>query len=88
MQAIRTWCAIAAAVCCLVAVHAAVRALAAEPGIPLLRRVQTTALAGPPGRLDHLALDPIHHRAGQSTRQVSFPPPCIGTVPLEPHAHS
>ena len=62
MQAIRTWCAIAAAVCCLVAVHAAVRALAAEPGIPLLRRVQTIALAGPPGRLDHLALDPIHHR--------------------------
>jgi hypothetical protein len=27
------------------------------------------------------------HRAGQSTRQVSFPPPAIGSSPDPPHAH-
>src|SRR5712691_2550384 len=30
----------------------------------------------------------IHHRAGQSTRHVSFPPPFMGTVPFPPQAHS
>jgi hypothetical protein len=31
-------------------------------GLAPLRRVQTIRLAGPEGRLDHLALDPVHHR--------------------------
>ena len=38
---------------------------AARPGEPEnapVRRIQTIPLAGPAGRLDHLALDPVHHR--------------------------
>src|SRR5207253_6790382 len=42
-------------------IHPAAPARAADPAAPL-RRVRTISLAGPPGRLDHMALDPVHHR--------------------------
>jgi hypothetical protein len=45
---------------CLLACYIASPARSAEDS--LLKRVQTIPLAGPEGRLDHLALDPVHHR--------------------------
>jgi hypothetical protein len=50
------------AVCCLSAAWGAWSSSAGEPETAPLRRVQTIAVAGPTGRLDHMALDPVHHR--------------------------
>src|SRR6266542_3192527 len=62
MQTIWSWCAIAGATGCLVSVYMATVVRAVEPDATPLQRVQTIALAGPAGRLDHLVLDPVHHR--------------------------
>jgi hypothetical protein len=48
--------------CCLSAAWGALSCRAAEPDNTPLRRVQTIPLAGPTGRLDHMALDTAHHR--------------------------
>jgi hypothetical protein len=58
----RSWCAMTGAACCLAFVYRATPLRAIEPDAAPLRRVQTIPLAGPEGRLDHLALDPVHHR--------------------------
>src|SRR5438034_937446 len=57
MRTIRSWCAIAEATCCLVSGYMATAVGAVEPDAAPLRRVQTIPLAGPVGRLDHLARD-------------------------------
>jgi hypothetical protein len=64
MQTIRIWrrhlCAVGGLVVAVTV--AAMAAHPAEPESAPPRRVQTIALAGPAGRLDHLALDAVHHR--------------------------
>jgi DNA-binding beta-propeller fold protein YncE len=62
MRTIRSVCVIAGAACCLISIRLATPLRAAEPGTPPLKRIHTISLAGPEGRLDHLALDPVHHR--------------------------
>src|SRR5437870_2914842 len=50
------------AACSLAGIRADALLSAAMPGAAPLRRVQTIPLPGPAGRLDHLALDAVHHR--------------------------
>ena len=65
MQTLRIiWSRILGAASGLIAVVAAASAVAPAtvPEPAPLRRVQTIPLAGTAGRLDHMALDPVHHR--------------------------
>src|SRR5436309_9742577 len=62
VRTMRRWRRITGAACCLVSVCRTSALPAVEPDAAPLRRVQTIPLAGPEGRLDHLALDPVHHR--------------------------
>jgi len=50
------------AVCCLSVARGTPSPRTAGPETASLRRMQTIPLAGPTGRLDHLAVDPVHHR--------------------------
>jgi hypothetical protein len=62
MRTIRSGWVLAGAACCLVSVCWTSALPAAAPNAALLKRIQTIPLAGPEGRLDHLALDSVHHR--------------------------
>jgi len=62
MWTMRSGGLVVGAACGLIAVYIATPLRAVEPPSAPLQRVQTIPLAGPEGRLDHLALDPVHHR--------------------------